>query len=301
MSFADYLEYLTGISNGLREFSESTNYTVSLRGPAGLFKSMEKHPLCWGVLDRCEADINACPFDVLTFHRKGRTTSSEIVNDTITLIDEIFKTHPKLRILPYANSEADPTTGWSKSYPPYADVRYASILISIVFQHWNAMHSRILPNLDFISHDNAFLSYHPFEFEQRTLLARFAMNNTNPPHVKFVKKPVHAALGMLASLTGYADSVKKSDNMTCLTTIAKNYGAILCTTSDLNQTNWARETPVIITVDTGEILRGATNDAAYFVEYLENQKTDPYFVWLENERPSFPDTALFRRMRQAEV
>ncbi|KAL3187768.1 hypothetical protein MRX96_024524 [Rhipicephalus microplus] len=52
-----------------------------------------------------------------------------------------------------------------------------------------------------LSSDNGFLSYPPQTFSQRTQLARFRMNLTEP-HVLFVRKPVHvvqALLGKLAS------------------------------------------------------------------------------------------------------
>ncbi|XP_022236209.1 alpha-L-iduronidase-like [Limulus polyphemus] len=51
-----------------------------------------------------------------------------------------------------------------------------------------------------LSNDNAFLSFFPHQFEQRTLLARFQMNNTVPPHVQFFKKPVYAVTGILGKL-----------------------------------------------------------------------------------------------------
>lgn len=51
-----------------------------------------------------------------------------------------------------------------------------------------------------LSNDNAFLSYHPHPFSQRTLTARFQVNNTRPPHVQLLRKPVLAAMGLLALL-----------------------------------------------------------------------------------------------------
>lgn len=51
-----------------------------------------------------------------------------------------------------------------------------------------------------LSNDNAFLSYHPHPFSQRTLTARFQVNNTRPPHVQLLRKPVLTAMGLLALL-----------------------------------------------------------------------------------------------------
>lgn len=51
-----------------------------------------------------------------------------------------------------------------------------------------------------LSNDNAFLSYHPHPFSQRTLTARFQVNNTRPPHVQLLRKPVLTAMALLALL-----------------------------------------------------------------------------------------------------
>ena len=55
-------------------------------------------------------------------------------------------------------------------------------------------------NYTLLSNDNAFLSYHPHPFTQRTLTARFQVNNTQPPHVQLIRKPVLTAMGLLALL-----------------------------------------------------------------------------------------------------
>ena len=51
-----------------------------------------------------------------------------------------------------------------------------------------------------LSNDNAFLSYHPHQFSQRTLTARFQVNDTRPPHVQLLRKPVLTAMALLALL-----------------------------------------------------------------------------------------------------
>lgn len=300
MTKTDYFEYITGIADGLHHHSQRTNATKHLlRGPAGLFKSHDKHRLCWGILDKCNANIDLCPLDTITYHRKGHTSIDDILIGTIELLRSIHSDYPKLRRLPYANSEADPTAGWSTQHEAYADVRYANMLIRTVFQHWNAMYNQILPNLNSISHDNAFLSYYPFEYEQRTLLARFIMNNTTPSHVQFVRKPVHAALGLLGSMAHLASLVQNiKSKMQCLTSIGEDYGAVLCISADDQQSKGAVQQ--VIRVDASALLKDEST-AAYFVEYLANEWTDPYFVWQQCGRPSFPNRTVFARMREAEV
>lgn len=55
-------------------------------------------------------------------------------------------------------------------------------------------------NYTLLSNDNAFLSYHPFPFTQRTLTGRFQVNNTQPSHVQLIRKPVLTVMGLLALL-----------------------------------------------------------------------------------------------------
>lgn len=65
-------------------------------------------------------------------------------------------------------SEADPIAGWSTPRDFQADVRYAATLMSTVMLHWHAkLAGGVMSQLESISHDNAFLSYHPHEFSQR--------------------------------------------------------------------------------------------------------------------------------------
>lgn len=65
-------------------------------------------------------------------------------------------------------SEADPIAGWDTPRDFQSDVRYAATLIATVMQHWQAkLEGGVLAQLESLSHDNAFLSYHPYEFSQR--------------------------------------------------------------------------------------------------------------------------------------
>lgn len=199
------MDYAHGVANGLEAASHRMVPVtkIPLSGPAGLFKSFEKHKLCFGLLNHCSANISLCPIDIITFHRKGINSPNDILTETIKLLELFDQKYPNLQHLPYANTEADPASGWSKNVTSYADVHYAHILVQIVLQHWNAFIEGPLVRLVSISHDNSFLSYHPFEFEQRTLLAKFVMNNTKSKTMYFIQKPVYAALGKLNQFSIY--------------------------------------------------------------------------------------------------
>lgn len=72
----------------------------------------------------------------------------------------------------------------------------------VIAQHQNLLVANSSSSIPFglLSNDNAFLSYHPHPFSQRTLTARFQVNNTRPPHVQLLRKPVLTAMGLLALL-----------------------------------------------------------------------------------------------------
>lgn len=275
-----------------------------LRGPAGLFKKKEKHPLCWGFLNKCNTNISTCPIDVLTFHRKGKVSYADILTETKELISNIFNDYTNLRELPYANTEADPTSGWSKNVTAYANVHYAVSIINIVFDHWNALYKGDLNNLISISHDNAFLSYHPYNFEQRTLLARFQMNNTEPPSLNFIQKPVFAALGLLSSLGRSAAGVQMSNskNVSYLTTVGQNYAAILLTSNPAN--DFAQEEHYKFKIDLKKVSKSLSMENttyAYLVEYLQTNLTDPFYVWNSYGRPAYPNVTVMTEMTMAQV
>lgn len=77
-----------------------------------------------------------------------------------------------------------------------------SMTLQVITQHQNLLISEANNTINYtlLSNDNAFLSYYPHYFTQRTLTARFQMNNTKPPHVQMVRKPVLTVMGLLALL-----------------------------------------------------------------------------------------------------
>lgn len=276
----------------------TTNNRFRLHGPAGLFKQFDKHELCWGMLHRCNANVHECPIDVITYHRKGVNSANDIIENTQKLIESISKMYPNLSHLPYANTEADPSSGWSKPVDAYADVRYANTLISIVLQHWNALWREELSRFDSLSHDNAFLSYHPHEFQQRTLLARFRMNESRPVSTEFIQKPVYAALGLLGQLASHATKVFATPNMTYIVTLDKRYAAVLL----ISNAQTPITAPVRLKLNVSEFVGSAPNTTSfsYIVEHLQPNRTDPFNVWSAHGSPSYPNGTTLAAMYHAQ-
>lgn len=247
--------------------------------------------MCWGLLNVCNANGSLCPIDVITFHRKGLNTPDDILTETIELLKEFHGLYPNLSDMPIANTEADPTSGWSKDITSYADVHYAHMLASIVFQHWNAHLSGLLHQLESISHDNSFLSYPPFEFSQRTLLARFMMNNTHPKSVRFVQKPVYAALGMLSALARKAAQFHTHKSVNYIISLDEQYAAVLLLSTEQTRVN------IEITMN----LKWNCTKFVYLAEFVDQEQTNPYAIWLKYQKPSYPNNTVLLEMQRAQV
>uniref|UniRef100_A0AAG5DKV8 Alpha-L-iduronidase n=1 Tax=Anopheles atroparvus TaxID=41427 RepID=A0AAG5DKV8_ANOAO len=318
-----YLAYVNAIRLGLDAISAEltskyadAKHRFDLYGPAGLFKAEEHHPFCWGIVKLCSADPTRCPIDTITFHRKGSGRwASEVVDGGRQLMAEISARFANIRWLKFANDEADPIASWSTGRPFQADVRYAAILFSIVAQHWDAMADTADPfgqQFRFLSHDNAFLSYHPYEFEQRTLLARFQMNETEPPHVQFVAKPVYSALGMLAMLGPRATRTRfREGNVSYIVSFddrsPPSYFCLLASRSNDSHPVTVRRSQFNVTiplhmfwnqslgVDSSTSSAGAR--VSYLIEAIQDGLNDPFQVWQWQGRPAYPTTNQLAAMR----
>lgn len=295
-----FQSYLSALRRGLNAAGRRplNGVTFKLHGPAGLFKNQEKHPLCWHSLEKCNDNTSHCPLNVITFHHKGSGISSEVALGGRRLIREIFQKFPNLVDMPVANSEADPISGWSTPRSFHSDVRYAISIISIIFDHWTAMlNTNEFKNLQFISHDNAFLSYHPYEFSQRTLFAHFRMNNSKPhPYSQFIQKPVYAALGMMGNLGTHATDISQLSEGIRILQTTDEYGKLFLSLIAISSVNG----------EIGELERFQKEISlktmtgrrfSYIVEFLEYRNTDPAYVWESYGSPPFPNNTVRQAMR----
>ncbi|XP_053957949.1 alpha-L-iduronidase [Anastrepha ludens] len=305
-----FLEYAMALRKGLTDASRKPvdSLHLALRGPAGLFKSKSNHPLCWALLEACNSQINNCPIEVLTYHRKGQGLAAEVLETSRQLLKSIYAKYDNIKSMPVSNDEADPIAGWSTPQDYHEDVRYAAKLVFIMFLHWRAkLELREFKNLESISHDNAFISYHPFEFAQRTLLAHFRMNNSKSVHSQFIQKPVYAALGMLSKLAPLAADVEtitvnSSNNEIWLLKTRSTDDIPLYlswlllpqeNTTSLGRFTLHRQLPFdLCTKDT----------FGYVIEVLEQGDTDPVHIWRTKANATpFPDAMQRAAMRHAQT
>ncbi|KAH7977315.1 hypothetical protein HPB49_000607 [Dermacentor silvarum] len=188
--------YYDACSEGLNEASP----LLRLGGPAENLAPRHRSPLAWALLDHCERGAR---LDFISIHQKGNASTADIVEAEMEALSRIRERCPSLSTKPCINNEADPIKNWAEPYPWRADATYAAMLARLVKSHLSETGT-----CDSLSSDNGFLSYPPQPFSQRTQLARFRMNLTEP-YVLFVRKPVHAVqalLGKLASRAVYASA-----------------------------------------------------------------------------------------------
>ncbi|XP_011792216.1 PREDICTED: alpha-L-iduronidase [Colobus angolensis palliatus] len=210
MTMQGFLNYYDACSEGLRAASPA----LRLGGPGDSFHTPPRSPLSWGLLHHCHDGTNfftgeaGVRLDYISLHRKGARSSISILEQEKAVAQQIRQLFPKFADTPIYNDEADPLVGWSLPQPWRADVTYAAMVVKVIAQHQNLLLANTSSTIPYalLSNDNAFLSYHPHPFAQRTLTARFQVNNTRPPHVQLLRKPVLTAMGLLALLGAVAAS-----------------------------------------------------------------------------------------------
>ncbi|XP_030741285.1 alpha-L-iduronidase isoform X1 [Echinops telfairi] len=316
MTMQGFLNYYDACSEGLREASPA----LRLGGPGDSFRPPPRSPLCWGLLEHCYNGTNfftgevGVRLDYIALHKKGAGSSIFILEqeqETVRLIQSLF---PKFTDTLIYNDEADPLVGWSLPQPWRTDVTYAAMVVKVIAQHQNLLVANSSASIRYalLSNDNAFLSYHPHPFAQRTLTARFQVNNTRPPHVQLLRKPVLTAMGLLALLDGeqlwaqvsQAGAVLDSNHTVgVLASAHKPSGpndawraSVLVYASDDTRAHANRSAALTLHVHGVPPAPGLV----YVTLYLDNRLSNPHSEWQRLGRPVFPSAQQFRRMRAAE-
>ncbi|XP_067897828.1 alpha-L-iduronidase [Heterodontus francisci] len=312
-----FQNYYDACSEGLKD----ANTLLQLGGPGDSCHPPPHSPISWGLLNHCYNGTNfftgeiGIRLDYIALHKKGAGSSFHILEQEIQTVQQIQKRFPNFQPIPIYNDEADPLVGWSIPQIWRAEVTYAAMVVKVIAQHQNLLISNPQNTINFtlLSNDNGFLNYYPNYFTQRTLTARFQMNNTKPPHVQMVRKPVLTIMGLLALLGEKQLEVEMihsgdvSDWNCTLGALASihepsNYhssdswqSAIIIYNSDDNQTSSD------ITFVTVNLTNFPTQEELVYVIYhLDNNDTNPYLQWKNFGRPDFPTVKQFHIIREME-
>ncbi|XP_008567550.1 PREDICTED: alpha-L-iduronidase [Galeopterus variegatus] len=316
MTTRGFLNYYDACSEGLRAASPC----LRLGGPGDSFHAPPRSPLCWSLLSHCHNGTNfftgevGVRLDYISLHKKGAGSSISILEQEKAAVGQIQQLFPKFADTPVYNDEADPLVGWSLPQRWRADVTYAAMVVKVIAQHQNLLVAGSGARVHFalLSNDNAFLSYHPHPFSQRTLTARFQVNNTRPRHVQLLRKPVLTAMGLLALLDGEqlwaevsrAGTVLDSNHTVGVLASAHHpegpadawRATVLLYASDDTRAHANRS--LAMTLQLHRVPPGP--GLVYVTHYLDNRLCSPHGEWQRLGRPVFPSAEQFRRMRAAE-
>ncbi|XP_032347858.1 alpha-L-iduronidase isoform X2 [Camelus ferus] len=316
MTLQGFLNYYDACSEGLRAASPA----LRLGGPGDSFHPPPGSPLCWGLLGHCHNGTNfftgevGVRLDYISLHKKGAGSSIRILEQEVAVVGQIQRLFPKFTDTPIYNDEADPLVGWSLPQPWRADVTYAAMVVKVIAQHQNLLVANTSSAVRYalLSNDNAFLSYHPHPFSQRTLTARFQVNNTRPPHVQLLRKPVLTAMALLALLDGeqlwaevsQAGMVLDSNHTVGVlasthrpTGPADTWRATVLVYAS-NDTHAHPNRSVTLTLRLHGVPPGP--GLVFVTFYMDNWSCSPHREWQRLGRPVFPSVEQFQRMRAAE-
>ncbi|KAM4807543.1 alpha-L-iduronidase [Rhinophrynus dorsalis] len=317
MTIKGFCNYYDACSEGLKQASS----LLKFGGPGDSCRSPPRSPICWSLLAHCSNGTNfftgelGVRLDFIALHKKGGGISFHILEQEIQTVLEIQEHFPHFKSVPIYNDEADPLVGWSTPQTWRGDVTYAAMVVKVIDQHQDLILSNksISMNYTLLSNDNAFMNYYPHYFTQRTLTARFQMNNTKPPHVQMVRKPVLTVMGMLALLGEVdiysnilLDSEKANQNST-VGVIASTHdpergelsdswqSTILIYASDDNRTSTS-----INFVSLNLTNFPSSKELVYVTYYVDNNLTNPFLAWQKLGSPDFPTIKQFQQIREAE-
>ncbi|KAM3610942.1 uncharacterized protein V6R79_010971 [Siganus canaliculatus] len=316
VSIQGFLNYYDACSEGLRAASGLLRFG----GPGDSCHSAPRSPYCWAMLQHCYNGTNyftgetGVRLDYIALHKKGGGSSLPILQQEVQTVREIQDRFPGFRSLPVYNDEADPLVGWSRPQEWRADVTYAAMVVKVIDQHQDLVLSdpNSTMNYTLLSNDNGFLSYHPHQFTQRTLTARFQVNDTQPPHVQVLRKPVLTVMGLLALLgeTQVLAQVLASagpDNGSTVGVLASVHRPEAASGSDSWQAaaliyNSADSNTSVHTEDVTVVLQGLAglSGLMYVAYYMDNNVTNPYQLWRSMGSPDFPTPEQFRILRTVE-
>lgn len=132
------------------------------------------------------------------------------------------------------------------------------------------------------------------------------MNNTNPPHNQFIKKPVYSVMGLLSLLGDeYLTNTIYINHLTVIPTRSTKYHhntvTILLAYSNNTEINVKIKTVLNIKLTNLPLHQQNCNNGKYLIYGMDNTKTNPYKLWYEFRQPVFPTKHMRRQLRNVQV
>lgn len=326
MTVQGFLNYYDACSEGLNAASP----LLKLGGPAAGCDHLGHNSYSNGLLQHVVDGQNyftgehGVRIDFLSYHCKGNGVSKNILNAEIKIFEQIVKKFPSLKDKPFYNDEADPMVGWSRNFLWRADATYAALVAKVISEHQNVIVSNsqsVISNYSLLSNDNAFLSWFPHQFTERTLTARFQINDTEPNYVQFIKKPVFSVMNLLSMLgedqltstltktlsNGSTTPISDVDVVGVLPSLHYYFGygsadswqaSVLIFSS--KDTNIGESISINLSMGLDPPNPNGTVVVVIAYSINNNETTNPYLTWKNFGSPDFPSVSQFSVMRNAE-
>lgn len=157
--------------------------------------------------------------------------------------------------------------------------------------------------IQLLSNDNAFLSYNPFFFTQRTLLARFQMNNTHPHHVQFIPKPIFNAFGLLSYLGNkrvYSKIESVNSTIGVIASALENNEISILLYNSHDTANVTGKVKVRVQISgLSEFFKSDKIDLIKVQYTIDNKNTNPFKIWKDMNSPKTPNHKQLLLMKEA--
>ncbi|XP_066510173.1 alpha-L-iduronidase-like [Hoplias malabaricus] len=314
MTIQGFLNYYDACSEGLRAVSSELKFG----GPGDACRDPPHSPYCWALLQHCYNGTNfftsetGVRLDYIALHKKGVNSTLLILQEEVGTMLEIQRLFPSYLSLPVYNDEADPLVGWNRPLTWRAQVTYAAMVVKVISQHQDLLigNENNTINYTLLSNDNAFISYYPHQFTQRTLTARFQINNTHPPYVQLLRKPVLTVMGLLSLL-----GEKQVETQVFGGSHVNNTVGILSSVhfpqSSHTADSWQNTILIYnsrdnLTSNYSDIITlhitGVPKhpDLMYVTHYMDNNVSNPYELWRQMGSPDYPTLQQFTQLRSQE-
>lgn len=289
-------------------------------GPAGRCIPMTNNTLCGLAVDRLvkkltESDTPERLNLFFSFEDKGQKRVSEglrslMDKETAVLSDLSHRLSDVASVVEVINSEADSEADWSTPRSWQADAHYAALVARSMAMHVEKhflLKNETVSNsprfrFSSLNYENAYISYYPHQFTQRTLLARFQFNNTNVPFVHYIKKPILMVYGLMSllgdQLLQHSVASANHPDVKIIATSShdghrnqKAYSLMIINSLDrpLEQTNGS----VTVNLTLNFSLSDLNNEWRMSRYTVDNVRTNPYKLWKDQgSRPFFPPRQL---------
>jgi len=310
ISIHGFLNYFSAVSMSLKNVDDK----LTFGGPAGSCRKESFSKICWTLLHRCAVEgPKKCGLDFISIHKKGNSDAETILRNEVETIKKIHQ-FPQLTKVPIINDEADPLVGWNRAFWWRTDSTYAAIIAKVICMHQYHFNINSDTVYKLLSNDNAFLSYHPHFFSQRTLNSRFQMNNSNPAYSHLIRKPALTVMSFLSKLGDQQIDLKvTTNNQSTIGGMASIRGSscnnLEVSTILYNSANTEIRTSndeIKIKYQLKSIIKNlaiysnCSNRISMMVCRIDNHLTNPYKIWTQMKRPVFPSSKQFQQLHLAE-